>query len=84
MERLISNVQSCDMVMPLLMSYTPATRIEEETNPVPFEYSDEKQIIMYDMRTVGTYSLKNSSTKKKGSSSTTTDYKNAVDDSKNA
>jgi translation elongation factor P/translation initiation factor 5A len=68
------------IMMPLLMSFTPSTKIQEETNPSKYIYNDGKQIVMYDMRTVGTYSLKTSSTKK--GNRTEIDKKNAIDDSK--
>lgn len=45
-------------IMPLLMNFTPSTKIQEETNPAQFIYNDGKQVIVYDMRIVGTYSLK--------------------------
>jgi hypothetical protein len=66
------------------MNYTPSTKIQEETNPISFIYSDEKQVVAYDMRTVGTYSLKYVSTKPPGAKSGyKSDRKNAIDDSKN-
>jgi hypothetical protein len=69
-------------VNPLLLNYTPKTRIQEETIPFLPLYNDERQIV-YDTRTVGTRSLKTAQTKKSGTKSTyTTDKKNAVDDSK--
>lgn len=71
--------------MPLLMNFTPATRIEEETELLNIVYDEQNQIV-YDMRTIGTKSLKRSSTKKKSASgkstTTVTDKKNEIDDFK--
>jgi translation elongation factor P/translation initiation factor 5A len=82
-----SNQYANGNIMPLLMSFTPKTQIQEETNPAQFIYNDDKQIVMYDMRTVGTYSLKTSSTCIKRTprfgSQSKTDKKNEIDDSKN-
>jgi hypothetical protein len=64
-------------VLPVLMSYTPSTRISEMEDKVPF-YDDVRQIVEYDTRTVGTYSLKSEWTAAKK----TFDKKNAIDDSK--
>lgn len=73
-------------IMPLLMNYTPFTKIEEIEEEIPLIYDDRTQIVNYDMRVIGTRSLKTSSTRKKivGTKSYTssTDRKNAIDDSK--
>jgi hypothetical protein len=83
------NVINNGNIMPLLMSFTPSTKIQEETNPFEYTYSDGKQIVSYDMaRTVGTRSLKTSSTRKKNGSgassyyTSASDKKNEIDDSK--
>jgi hypothetical protein len=83
MSKLNAGVMPTDVVNPLLLNYTPKTRIQEESTPFIPLYDDEKQII-YNMRQVGTRSLKLSSTKKSGTKMTsTTDRKNEIDDSKN-
>lgn len=66
--------------MPLLMNFTPATRIEEETELLNIVYDEQNQIV-YDMRVIGTKSLKIKGTKK--GTHTTTDKKNEIDDRKN-
>ena len=67
--------------MPLLMGFTPKTRIQEGEVNERFIYNDIMQITEYDMRTVGTKSLKSTSTKK-SAGSWQTDKKNEIDDSK--
>ena len=72
-------------VMPLLMYYTPSTRIEE-MDEVKISYNDLLQITEIEARTVGTYSLKVRATQKKcknGTHTAVTDRKNEIDDSKN-
>lgn len=72
-------------VMPLLMYYTPSTRIEE-MDEVKISYNDILQITEIEARTVGTRSLKVRGTNKKTGKSavtTLTDKKNEIDDSKN-
>lgn len=69
------------MAMPLLMSFTPATRIEEEVEMHNIIY-DEKSQMVYDFRTVGTKSLKTHCTKKTRCTSGA-DKKNEIDDKKN-
>ena len=72
-------------VMPLLMSYTPATPIEE-ADEVRISYNDILQITEIEARTVGTYSLKVRATQKKtgkNAHTAVTDRKNEIDDSKN-
>jgi len=67
-------------IMPLMMNFTAPSPIEEISEPVKFYYDDFEQI-NYDMRVVGTRSLKASWTHpKKGVSKT--DRKNEIDDSK--
>lgn len=67
-------------VMPLIMAFTRPTSIIEESDKEVVLYDPITQKTVMDMRTVGTYSLKVSSTKKR--SGTETDRKNAIDDSK--
>ena len=74
------NSMTTGNVMPLLMGFTPSTKIQEETNPVSFIYNDGQQIVMYDMRIIGTRSLKTSWTK--NGVSKVTDRKNEIDDQK--
>lgn len=73
-------------IMPLLMSFTSGTKIQEETNPFEYTYNDGKQIVEYDMRTVGTKSLKISTTRipamRGNSPRNEQDKKNEIDDSK--
>lgn len=67
-------------IMPLLMNFTPATPIAEDNgmqNPI----YDEVNQIVYNMRMIGTRSLKSHCTKLGGGKSTT-DKKNEIDDSK--
>lgn len=71
-------------IMPLLMNFTTPTPIQE-ADDIKFTYNDGEQI-SYEMRTVGTRSLKNNRTwiKKIGPSTGTskTDKSNEIDDSK--
>jgi hypothetical protein len=74
-----------DSVMPLLMNYTPSTKIEESDASQQLVYDYLKQIIPYDMRSVGTKSLKTSNTRKvskAGNPSISSDKSNVIDDSK--
>lgn len=74
-------------VNPLLMSFTPKGKIEEAED-IKYSYNDFTQTTEYDMRTIGTKSLKTSCTRKKNGSgktayySSVSDSKNATDDSK--
>lgn len=70
-------------VFPLLMRYTSSTPIQEAEDR-PIVYNDQLQITEYDVRIVGTRSLKSSVTTKKvnGLMKTTTDRKNEIDDQK--
>jgi hypothetical protein len=86
MTNLRLNTQNYDSVMPLLMNYTPGTRIEESDASQQLAYDYLKQIVPLDMRVIGTKSLKNNATKKKNNlgQTTGTDAKNEIDDSKPA
>lgn len=68
--------------MPLLMNFTNPTKIEEEENPTPIIYDPISQTV-FEMRTVGTYSLKSCLTDKGPNNRHASDKKNAIDDSKN-
>lgn len=70
--------------MPLLMGFTPKTQIQEGGLNERFIYDNIMQITEYDMRTVGTKSLKSSTTKIKNGSGmlAKSDKKNEIDDSK--
>lgn len=69
--------------MPLLMGFTPKTQIQEGGVNERFIYDSMMQITEYDMRTVGTKSLKSVSTKSKlNKGCTVPDKKNEIDDSK--
>lgn len=70
-------------IMPLLMNFTTPTPIQDYT-PGVFNYDEESQI-SYEMRIIGTRSLKSHTTRKKTKGkgvSSTTDKKNEIDDSK--
>lgn len=67
-------------VMPLLMNFTPATPIEEDNEMYNVVY-DEKNQIVYNMRVIGTRSLKTSVVR--NGTHTKTVRKNEVDDKKN-
>lgn len=45
-------------IMPLLMGYTQPSKIEMLKNEQPVIYDPMTQSVVYDMRVVGTYSLK--------------------------
>lgn len=81
----ISSTTNAGTPMPALMNFTPATRIEE-ADDIRISYNDIRQITEYDTRTLGTRSYKVESTRKKvvGTKryTTTTDRKNAIDDTK--
>jgi hypothetical protein len=81
MENLKLNMQHYGCVMPLLMNYTPSTKIEESDASQRLGYDYLKQIIPIEMRTIGTKSLKTTATK--SGRVTSTDKKNEIDDSKN-
>jgi hypothetical protein len=65
--------------MPLIMGCTMPTRIQEAYNVEQTIYDPVSQK-SYDMRLIGTYSLKTSTTKK--GVANITDKKNAIDDQK--
>lgn len=73
-------------VMPLLMGFTQPTKIETLENEQPIVYDPITQSVVYDMRTVGTKSLKISTTQyvvnRFGQKSAKSDKKNEIDDSK--
>ena len=73
-----------EIPMPLLMAFTTPEPIQEIENEVSVTYDPVYQIV-YDMRTIGTRSLKTSVTKVGGSHSGMCkhDKKNEIDDSKN-
>ena len=71
-------------IMPLLINYTPFSKIEEIEDP-KIIYDEKRQITEYNARTVGTRCLKSELTRKRvpsGGTSTCSDKKNAIDDSK--
>jgi len=75
--------QWSEIPMPLLMGFTQPQPIEEAEN-VSVTYDPVCQIV-YDMRTIGTKSLKTSQTAYKsptGANCHKTDRKNEIDDSK--
>ena len=70
--------------MPLLMGYTPSSRIQETNETTPIIYDPVSQTV-YDMRVVGTRCLQTSNTNKKlpnGTKYIAADDKNAIDDQK--
>lgn len=69
-------------VMPLLMGFTPKTRIEIGEVNENFSYDETLQITEYDMVTVGTKCLKNTMTNKGPKYGSVLDKKNEIDDSK--
>jgi hypothetical protein len=83
MNKLNVNSYGNGSIMPLLMGFTPSTKIQEVESLPTFVYDDEKQIVSFDMRIVGTKSLKVSSTNYKPGLFRS-DKKNEIDDQKNA
>ncbi len=72
---------SCgNTVMPLLMGFTPLTKIQEGGMDADFIYDDNLQTTKYDMATIGTKCLKQRSTSKGGGC--LPDKKNEIDDTK--
>ena len=72
--------------MPLLMGFTKPSKIQTVENETPVMYDPMKQIVAFDMRVVGTKSLKTSMTLKRGTASCgcrEVDKKNEIDDQKN-
>jgi hypothetical protein len=76
MENLKLNMQHYGSVMPLLMNYTPSTRIEESDASPQLSYDYLKQIVPIDMRELGTKCLKRTTLGGRK------DDKNEIDDSK--
>jgi hypothetical protein len=74
------NMQHYGSVMPLLMNYTPSTRIEESDASQLLSYDYLKQIVPIEARRIGTKSLRVSGTKVSNGSKT--DKKNEIDDEK--
>ena len=68
-----------EIPMPVLMGFTQPEPIQEVENVEPIIYDPVYQIV-YEMRTIGTKSLKLSHTKK--GNGHMTDRKNEIDDSK--
>jgi len=80
MTNLNYNTHNYNSVMPLLMNYTPNTRIEECDASQQMGYNYWEQIISIEMRTLGTKSLKFSNTKQ--GTRNVSDKKNEIDDQK--
>lgn len=69
--------------MPLLMGFTPSTKIKEAEDISPLMYDPVTQTADMDMREVGTKSLKLSQTKlNKPTGGYVSDKKNEIDDRK--
>jgi hypothetical protein len=83
MENFKLNMQHYGSIMPLLMNYTPSTRIEESDTSQLLSYDYLKQIVPIEMKLVGTKSLKTSATKR-ATGGAATDRKNEIDDEKHA
>lgn len=77
-----NNTQINGTPMPLLMGFTPATRIMEAGNGPRLIYDPISQIIEMDLRLIGTRSLKTSMTSQ-APRSPKFDMKNEIDDQKN-
>jgi hypothetical protein len=75
-----SNTQNYDSVMPLLMNYTPSTRIEESDAFGQLGYDYLRQIVPVEMKLVGTKCLRTSITKRGNTNAS--DRKNEIDDEK--
>lgn len=73
---------SCGTVMPLLMGCTKPQLLQEMEVEQPV-YDPMKQLLIYDMRIIGTYSLKATHWVKKPENSQRSDKKNEIDDQKN-
>lgn len=69
-------------IMPLLMGCTQPSKIEMLKNEQPVIYDPMTQTVVYDMRQVGTYSLKISQTSLGHGKGYTPDRKNQIDDQK--
>ena len=71
--------------MPLLMGFTPSSRIEEAREEISLVYDPMTQTVEMDMRVVGTKSLKVSQTLVRGTKTcriTVCDKMNEIDDKK--
>lgn len=77
-----NNTQINGTPMPLLMGFTPATRIMEAGNDPRPIYDPISQIIEMDLRLIGTRSLKLVATHLPGNACRS-DPKNEIDDQKN-
>lgn len=75
---------SCGTVMPLLMGCTKPQPIEALRQEEPIVYDPVKQTVVYDMRAVGTRSLKTSFTRYEAGKgyNSKIDKKNEIDDQK--
>lgn len=75
---------SCgNTIMPLLMGFTPLTKIQEGCLDESFVYDDIMQIAKYNMMAVGTKCLKTTTTSKtKDKPYSHIDNKNEIDDRK--
>lgn len=68
--------------MPLLMGFTKPSKIQTVENEIQVVYDPVKQIVTFDMRVIGTKSLKNYVTKTP-LHQCKSDPKNEIDDKKN-
>jgi hypothetical protein len=74
--------QWSEIPMPLLMGFTNPEPIQSAVNEEPIIYDPVYQIV-YDMREIGTKCLKTTQTYKvRGSSASSPDKKNEIDDTK--
>ena len=73
---------SCGTVMPLLMGCTKPQPIEALRQEEPIVYDPVNQLVIYDMRIVGTRSLKITHWVKLPSRTQMSDKKNEIDDQK--
>jgi hypothetical protein len=86
------NIQNQNFNIPLIMQFAAIEKVEEDSSEITFRYNYQTQITeIYcggllsgggDYKTIGTRSLKQSWTKKKGSNNNVNDPKNSIDDSK--
>ena len=79
-----TQLRASSACMPPIMNFTPSTPIKEMEVETPM-YDYFRQISGYEMRTVSTKSIHRESTRKKSGSTgyvTTSDTKNAADDTK--
>mgnify|MGYP003311887782 CR=1 FL=1 len=74
--------QASQDIMPLMMNFTNPTTISDEQQ-IPFVYNDMDQTTGFNMRIVGTRSLRHHGTTRRGGKVVRhSDPKNEVDDSK--